>query len=73
MKNKLFSEPAPYAIGLAMAFALLAPTTSSSQAPDASLFGPAEACADDGSCKEWKDFICIHGGHKDYEYRDPAA
>lgn len=69
MKNKLFSEPAPYAIGLAMAFALLAPSTSSTESPGASLFGPAEACADE--CKASPSFICIHGAHKDYEYRDP--
>jgi hypothetical protein len=74
MKNPI-TEPKPYAIGLAVAFALLAPvgTSSESKSPGESspLLGAASACAND-NCEPWGGWICIHGPHKDYNYKDPA-
>lgn len=71
MKKKLFSEPAPYAVGVAMAFALLAPDTRAMKPNTVNanpLFGAADACADE--CEQAIDWICIHGSHKDYHYWD---
>lgn len=71
--HKLFSEPAPYAIGVAMAFTLLAPTQASSPQTSGAdvLLGAGDACA--ASCQKAAGWICIHGDHKDYGYWDPEA
>ena len=63
----------PYGIGLAIAFALLAPSTTKT-APEASLLGAADCSAGSAdSCKPLTEWICIHGEHKDYNYCDPRA
>lgn len=65
--KKLTGETRPYAIGVAMAFALLAPAGISTEAKPVSLIGATPACASD-SCQKWPGWICIHGGHSDEGY-----
>lgn len=69
--KKLTIEPKPYAIGVAMAFALLAPAGISTEATPVALVGATPACASD-SCMTWPGWICRHGSHSDEGYCDPT-
>lgn len=71
MNKNILTEPAPYAIGVAIAFTLLAP--SGAQTPSSSTaapFGVLESCAED-NCEPYSSWICIHGAHRNEDYRDP--
>jgi hypothetical protein len=67
--KKPLAIPTPYGVGLAVAFALLAPAGGESKSAETPLIGVAESCAD--NCVIDPTYKCIHGVHKDEGYRDP--
>ena len=65
-------DTTPYAVGLAVAFALLSPGVKGQSSQDPLLLGAADCSAGMAdSCKPWTGWVCIHGNYVDENYCDP--